>query len=166
VTVLIVPRSAVAKPVPSASLRTRVTEGLAAHAPATLVGEGGDERLVVRAPTYVEATVEATVVTATAGSFAELEAAAADALSAFLHPLSGGEAGEGWPFGELPCVSDCYGILEGVPDVDHVEGVRLRFATDEGGATRTLYPGEDAPDVDPDVLVHSGVHDLDVVGGT
>ena len=164
VTVLIVPRSERRKPVPSSELRSQVTAGLSAHAPATLLGDLGDERLLVRGPTYVAVTVEATVVAGPTDSLSELEATATTALSAYLHPLSGGEDGEGWPFGELPCVSDCYGVLEGVADVDHVEGIRLTFETAD--ATRTIRPGQDAPDVNPDVLIHSGVHELDIVGGT
>jgi|GEM_PF-329862 len=164
VTVLVVPRSERRKPVPSASLRAQVTEGLSTHAPAALLGDLGDERLLVRGPTYVAVTVDATLVAGPTDSLSELETTAATALSEYLHPLSGGGDGEGWPFGELPCISDCYGVLEAVADVDHVEGIRLTFETPD--ATRTIRPGQDAPDVNPDVLVHSGVHDLDVVGGT
>ena len=163
VTVLVVPRSERRKPVPSSSLRAQVTERLSQHAPATLLGDLGDERLLVRGPTYVAVTVEATVVAGQTDSLSELETTAATALSDYLHPLSGGADGDGWPFGELPCVSDCYGVLEGVADVDHVEGIRLTFGTSD--ATRTIRPGQDAPDVSPDVLIHSGDHDLDVVGG-
>lgn len=163
VTVLIVPRSGARKPVPSASLREQVTAGLSAHAPASLLGDLGEERLVVRGPSYVEVTVEATVVAGPTESISALERAAADALSAFLHPLTGGDDGEGWSFGDLPCVSDCFGVLEAVADVDHVEDLSLYFESED--ASRTIRPGQDGPDVDPDVLVYSGIHDLAVVGG-
>lgn len=163
VTVLLVPHSGVRKPVPSASLTEQVTEGLGDHAPASLLGEHGDERLVVRGPSYVEVTVDATLVAERTGSFAQLEEAADAALAGFLHPLTGGEDGEGWPFGELPCVSDCYGVLEDVAGVDHVADMTLTF--EATSATRTIRPGQDSLRVDPDVLIHSGRHDLDVVGG-
>lgn len=164
VTVLIVPRSTARKPVPSATLKEQVTASLRARAPASLLGDLGEERLLVRGPNYVEATVEATLVaTSKAESFSRVEASADEAMTAFLHPLSGGEDGDGWPFGDLPCVSDCFGVLEGVGGVDHVEDLVLTFEAD--GMTRTVRPGQDAPSVDPDVLIHSGVHDLDVVGG-
>lgn len=163
VTVLVVPRTGERMPMPSASLKAQVTDGLHAAAPAAVLGDLGDERLVVRAPTYVEVTVEATVEAAAPDSLAALESAAGDALAAYLHPLNGGGEGDGWPFGELPCVSDCYGVLEGVPDVDHVSDIALHF--EATGVTRTIRPGEEPPSVEPDVLVHSGVHDLDVLGG-
>lgn len=163
VTVLIVPQTAERVPMPSASLKTQVTDSLHAAAPAPVLGDLGDERLVVRAPTFVEVTVEATIEADAPDSLAALEAAAADALEAYFHPLTGGDNADGWPFGELPCVSDCYRVLEGVPDVDHVSDIALHFAAT--GVTRTIRPGEEPPGVEPDVLVHSGVHDLDVRGG-
>jgi predicted phage baseplate assembly protein len=163
VTVLVVPQSGERKPVPSPSLKDRVTRGLADHAPAALLGEAGDERLVVRGPTYVEATVDATVAAGEVGSQSELEAAAAAALGAFLHPLTGGDGGTGWPFGDLPCVSDCLAVLERVEGVDHVDDLLLRFRAD--GTEYTVRPGESVPDVAADVLVHSGTHRVDAVGG-
>jgi hypothetical protein len=164
VTVLLVPQSAERKPEPSPSLRERVRKGLAASAPAALLGDEGDERLVVRGPTFVEATVEATVAAAgTAGSQSEVEAAAAGALASFFHPLSGGDEGEGWPFGDLPCVSDCIAVLERIDGIDHVDAFEIRFDAD--GVDRTVRPGESVPDVAADVLVYSGTHVIDAVGG-
>lgn len=163
VTVLVVPQTGDRIPVPSASLKAQVTDSLHEAAPAAVLGDLGDERLVVRGPTYVEATVEATVEAAAPDSLSALERRAADALAAYLHPLTGGDDGDGWPFGDLPCVSDCYGVLEGVADVDHVSDITLHFTAT--GATRSIRPGEEPPSVEPDVLVHSGVHELDVEGG-
>lgn len=163
VTVLVVPESARRKPVPSASLKARVRRGLGAAAPASLIGDEGDERLLVRGPTYVEAMVEATVAAGEIESQSALEAAAADAVAAFFHPLTGGDDDDGWPFGDLPCVSDCLAVLERVEGVDHVESFALRFRTD--GVERVVRPGESVPDVAADVLVHSGTHVIDAVGG-
>jgi predicted phage baseplate assembly protein len=164
VTVLLVPQSGVRKPVPPASLREQVTEGLGDHAPATLLGQHGDERLVVRGPSYVEVTIDATLVADESTSFAHLEESADAALAEYLHPLHGGDDGDGWPFGKLPCVSDIYGVLEGVAGVDHVAEIALRF--DAPGVSRTIRPGQDSPTVDSDVLIHSGRHELAVEGGS
>lgn len=163
VTVLVVPQTSDRIPVPSASLKAQVTDDLHDAAPAALLGDLGDERLVVRGPTYVEVTVEATIEADAPDSLSALERRAADALAAYLHPLSGGDGGDGWPFGKLPCVSDCYGVLEGVADVDHVSEITLHFTAT--GTTRSIRPGEEPPSVEPDVLVHSGIHELDIEGG-
>lgn len=44
------------------------------------------------------------------------------ALRTFLHPLTGGSDGQGWPFGRSVFVSEIYSLLDAVPGVDHVEG--------------------------------------------
>jgi hypothetical protein len=92
-----------------------------------------------------------------------VEADAAGALAAFLHPLTGGPAGEGWPFGELPCRADLYGRLERVAGVDHVADLTLRFR--DSGAAVTATEGEDPPSVAPDALVYGGTHAVTARGG-
>lgn len=153
VTLLIVPESAARKPTPSATLRGDVEQAVAGKAPATPVGL---DRLVVRGPSYVTTTVEAEVA-ATGGSISELEERAREAVRSYLHPLTG-RAGDGWAFGELPCRSDFYGLLEGVDRVDHVEELSVTFRTDR--STVTVAEGETTPDTSPDALVHSGTHEV------
>jgi hypothetical protein len=54
---------------------------------------------------------------------ADVLGAATMALQAFLHPLSGGEDGQGWPFGRAVYVSELYRLLDGVSGVDYVEPI-------------------------------------------
>ena len=51
---------------------------------------------------------------------ADLERAVVTALRAFLDPLTGGEDGQGWPFGRHVYVSEVVQLLEALPEVDHV----------------------------------------------
>lgn len=160
VTLLIVPDAPRAKPVPSTGLKAQVESAVADRAPATLVAA---DRLVVRGPSYVSASVDATLVAAEAGGVAALEESAADAVASFLHPLSGGEDGDGWGFGDLPTMSDLYAVLEGVNGVDHVAALSVTFAPSAGGASETtVREGQESPSISPDALVHSGTHDVTV----
>nr|WP_264475074.1 putative baseplate assembly protein [Salinirubrum litoreum] len=156
VTLIVVPASSARKPVPSASLRERVAERVADHAPTTVVTP---DRLIVRGPAYVEATVAVRVV-ATPGveSVSAVERAVDDALSAYLHPLSGGESGEGWAFGTLPCPADLFAVAEGVAGVDHVADLTVTFHGDE--TTARVGDGDEVPGVSEDVLVFAGTHDV------
>jgi len=165
VTVLVVPRTRSRKPVPSATLTERVTGGVLDRAPASLGGAAPDGRLVVRGPTYVEASVTATVAAGDVSSLATLEQSAEESLGEFFHPLSGDEDGSGWPFGELPCASDCTALLERLDGVDHVVDLAVEFRPEEGGDRRTVRMGEDSPDVEPDVLVYAGAQDVRAEGG-
>ncbi len=47
------------------------------------------------------------------------------ALRDFLHPTRGGDDGRGWPLGRSIFRSELYGIIEGLPGVDHVRELRL-----------------------------------------
>lgn len=154
VTLLVVPRSAADEPTPSATLREDVERAVAARAPATLVGL---DRLVVRGPSYVSVSVDVELA-ASGGSIARLEQRAREAVGAYLHPLTGGPDGDGWRFGELPCRSDLFELLEGVDRVDHVEDLSLRFETCR--STVTVAEGDGTPETSPDALVSDGTHDV------
>lgn len=150
VTLLVVPESAARKPRPSATLRQDVERAVAEKAPTTLVDL---DHLVVRGPGYVTVSVETTVA-ATGGSVSQLEERVRGTVRSFLHPLTGGPADEGWGFGELPCRSDLYELLEGVDRVDHVVDLTVTFETNR--STVTVEEGEATPDTSPDALVHAG----------
>ena len=47
------------------------------------------------------------------------------AVHDFLHPTRGGDDGRGWPLGRSIFRSELYGIIEGLPGVDHVRELRL-----------------------------------------
>ena len=163
VTLLVVPNAPRAKPVPSSGLKQQVEAAVSDRAPATLVAA---DRLVVRGPSYVAVSVETTLTAVGSENVTTLEERVTDALASFLHPLSGGPIDReepGWPFGELPTLSDLYALLEGVDGVDYVE--RLTAEYDVNGTTATATEGEEPPSVSPDVLVHSGTHDVMVTLG-
>lgn len=165
VTLVVVPRSGAARPTPSVELRRRVSEGVLAHAPATLSNPTDrDDRLVVRGPRFVSASVSASLVSERGVSRSLLESAAVTAIEAYLHPLTGGDDDTGWAFGDLPCLSDLYALLERVEGVDHVADLALTFTGDEGGAPLTVTAGDDDPSVAVDALVYSGDHDVSVTG--
>lgn len=157
VTLLIVPNDPRPKPFPSIGLKEQVWEAVSDRAPATVVAA---DRLIVRGPTYVEVTVETDLVAEGRGSVATLEESVTGEIEAFLHPLSGGEEGEGWAFGELPAMSDLYALVEGVDGVDHVTELSIRFEPSEGVAT--IREGEEPPSVSEDALIYSGVQEVTV----
>lgn len=157
VTLLVVPGDGRRKPTPSVPLRRQVERAVAERAPATLVA---DDRIEVRGPSYVAVWADADVVAGDVDSVSELESRLDARLSAYLHPLSGGDDGDGWPFGTLPTISDVYALLEGVDGVDHVASLAVHY---ESARTEvTVTEGETTPSVASDTLVHTGQHDVAV----
>jgi hypothetical protein len=81
--------------------------------------------LWVAGPGWVQIAVTAQVVPVSLNDATDVQGAIRAALDAYLHPLSGGHDGAGWPFGRTPHRADLLSLIEGVPGVDHVEGLAV-----------------------------------------
>ena len=123
ISVVVVPRSADARPQPNLDLLRRVREFLTERS----VPEAG---LVVLAPEYVRICVETSVVAESAHMGASVKTRCAEKLMRFLHPVLGGEQGRGWEFGELPHESDLYAQLEAVEGLGYIRSLGIRVEED------------------------------------
>ena len=165
VTVIIVPESQVARPLPSPQLRARVEQYLRQRS-ANVVAF--PRRVQVTGPTYVEVNVTAELVPTQIELAPQVEATALRRLSQFLHPLTGGYLNRGWEFGRLPCLSDFYTLLEDIDGVDHVAALSmtLRAVTPEGktvGEPRQVDEDEHLAVTMPDhTLVYGETHTITV----
>jgi hypothetical protein len=120
VKVLIVPQSQDPQPQPSFELRRRVQDYLAARAPAAVAGQ-----IVVGGPQYLPIGVAAIVAPVNAQEAGPVGERARQALADFLHPLTGGPRGAGWPFGRNVYLSDVATVLEALAGVDYVTALDL-----------------------------------------
>jgi hypothetical protein len=119
-------------------------------------------KLRVAAPRWVEVTVAATLFLQGDAVAATVRAAAVAALLGFLDPLTGGEAGEGWPFGRAVYVSEIYRLLGRVPGVDYVARSvgRDECATTNGAVLRDEEGGLIGIGLAPDQLVAARIDPL------
>jgi hypothetical protein len=92
-------------------------------------------------PTYLPIGVSALVVPRTLGEAGAVETAVLAALARFLHPLTGGPEGCGWPFGRAVYLSDVAALLEGLDGVDHVEDLNLLLNETPRGERVAVPPG-------------------------
>ena len=122
VTLIIIPQSQDARPVPSFGLREDVRLYLEQHAAANLATAHSIE---VIGPDYLPVDITATLAPIDPASAGEVEQAALDVLSAFLHPLYGGPDGLGWDLGRGVFVSDVAAVLGTARGVDYVEDLKL-----------------------------------------
>src|SRR5262249_13174830 len=83
-----------------------------------------------------------------------VEARVRTQLSAFLHPLTGGQDGRGWEFGESVYLSDIAALIEGTAGVDAVRFLQLMVK-------HAAY-GESVP-VQPQQLVAAGDSQLKII---
>jgi hypothetical protein len=145
VSVIIVPRSREAKPLPSLELLSRVRNYLEARSLPTA-------RVSVVGPLYIRVDIKATIALASLEGASAVEQAVQQVLAAFLHPLTGGLDGAGWEFGRKPQRSDLYNLLEAVPGVDHIQSLKIPEPRDQEGVIATGR-----------FLVFSGTHTISLV---
>jgi predicted phage baseplate assembly protein len=123
VTVVVVPSLPAARPEPTPGLLDAVRRTLD---PRRLVGT----RVFVTGPTYVAVDVTATIALVPGAAADAATADVRDALGRFLHPLSGGAPGRGWPFGRPVYRSEIMQLIDAAAGVDHVEALTLAAAGD------------------------------------
>ncbi|MFJ3294709.1 putative baseplate assembly protein [Streptomyces bacillaris] len=118
-------------------------------------------RLVVEPPFYQGVTVVARVLAERGAVVERVRESALAALYGYFNPLTGGPAGEGWPFGRPVQSGEAFAVLQRVPGVDLVEDVRL-YRADPVTGERTEATAK-IP-LDPHALVFSYEHQLRVRG--
>ncbi len=155
VTVLVVPDSKSARPMPTEDTLGRVAAWLRSHALLTT-------EIYVAAPRYRKVSVEARVVAQSTAASGQVDQALTRMLLDYFHPLRGGEARQGetptgWPFGGTISFAEVY---RRILDTDGVKSLAADALT-------LLVDGEridQCVDVElgPDELVYSESHDIRV----
>ena len=131
VSVIVVPDGAVSRLTPDSELLRQVRQHLdGCRNTAT--------DLVVVGPEYVEIDVELEVAVGDANVAGDVSRMLKVSIEAFLHPLSGGQRGEGWRLGELPERGDLYALCASTPGVTWVDVLRVTHREDRG-ERRHLY---------------------------
>jgi predicted phage baseplate assembly protein len=118
-------------------------------------------RISVEPPGYRGVTVEATVKAASGANPNRLKADAERALYEYLHPITGGPDGSGWPFGRPVTIGEIYSVLQRVPGAEVVDTVTLFGTNAETGQGREATP---RLELKPNVLVFSVGHAVTVPG--
>ncbi len=126
VSIVVVPRGNDARPQPDLELLRLVRDFLRERS-------APEASLVVLAPEYVRFCVEADVVAESVYTEASMKHRCEEALSRFLHPVTGGEQGQGWEIGSSPHESDLYALLEAVEGLNYVRSLRFHVEADRPG---------------------------------
>ena len=148
VTLIIVPKGNERTPQPPKALLKRIADDLRTKALGCIAAE-----IYAIAPEYHPVRVAATLSPLQPEESSLIVRRAAQALEAFLHPLTGGDDGAGWGFGRSVYLSEVFAVLQAVEGVDHV--VDASFI-DAAPTATSLTIGEHA-------LVASGGHEIGVV---
>ncbi|HEX6322444.1 MAG TPA: putative baseplate assembly protein [Vicinamibacterales bacterium] len=151
VTVIVVPDSTAPNPQPSEGLLRTVCAFLESRRLLTT-------ELYVVGPRYVPVSVEATIVASENADLAKVREQIEAALSKYLHPLTGGDDGSGWPFGGPVRYSK---VMQRVFDVDGVDSVpSLVLIVDDERRPECRDVPIDS--IAPHALVHAAAHQLTI----
>jgi len=144
--VMVVPDSLDAKPVPTTQTLTLVAQWLNSHRLITT-------ELYVVAPRYREVEVDAQVIAENTANTDQVAQAVEQNLLGFFNPLTGGKAGTGWEFGGTIYFSDIYRTILNTPGVARLASGAVTLYVDGVG----IAPSTDVP-LDADELVYSESH--------
>jgi hypothetical protein len=122
ITLLIIPRTAEPRPIPSFGLREEIRQYIEERTAAELAA---GHRINVTAPNYLPIDVDTTIVPVDPAEAGSVEQSVLASLEAFFHPLTGGPEGAGWELGRDLFASDVAAVLEHVRGVDYVTELHL-----------------------------------------
>ena len=118
VTMVVVPWSFVSRPYPSSGFLRTVCHHLNRHRLVTT-------RLRVVPPKYVRVSVSTRLYAVDGFTSDDVRTRVVSRLLAYLHPLTGGDDGIGWPFGRPVYRSEVVAVIKGVAGVDCVLEITL-----------------------------------------
>jgi hypothetical protein len=152
VSIIIVPNSMDAHPLPSPDLIRLVQAFLAERACA-------EAAISVVGPLYIRANIEIDIVLKSLLRQDIVERELLSVFAGFLHPLTGNN-GSGWPFGRKPQPSDLYPLISGKKEIAFVAGLTIIYSVD--------YPGKTLEEIEQTgrFLVYSGTHKINYIQNT
>lgn len=143
VKLIVIPKSKESEPLPNAQTLLQVKEFLEVRRLLTTT-------LEVKAPSYVKASITLSVQTELFDK-SLIENRIYEALTSYLHPLSGGETQEGWEFGKDLYLSKLYPLVAKIEGVSAVQSLSINTTSDK----KLVVPD--------DALISSGIHNIEVI---
>ncbi len=150
VTIVVVPDSGKAKSIPGTAFLQNVHNYLCSHRLITT-------KICLIPPLYIEVGVTAQVIIKSGYSQSNLELKIKEELDRFLHPLTGGMDGKGWPFGRSIYQSEIYQAIVNLPGVDYVNEIVLSAGTGAESDGKGNYS------IPPQGLICPGEHVVEIV---
>lgn len=150
VTIVIVPDSQKTKSIPSAPFLQNVYNHLCSHRLITT-------KICLISPLYIEVGVTAQVIIKSGYNQSNLEQKVKEELNRFLHPLTGGTDGKGWPFGRSIYQSEIYQAIVNLPGIDYVKEIVLSVGTGAESDGKGNYS------IPPQGLICPGEHVIEIV---
>ncbi|VVB91092.1 Baseplate J-like protein [uncultured archaeon] len=138
--VIIVPDRDDEAPLPESGLIDTVERYLKERALVTI----RSDRIEVTGPRYEKINVYVTATLKLSAESVNTRDKITEELRTFLHPLKGGQHGEGWDFGDGIFISEVAAVVESIEGIDYITDIRLE---------KYLFNWEDVPGSDSSKLL-------------
>jgi uncharacterized phage protein gp47/JayE len=148
VTVMIVPESRDPKPLPSEGMMQTVCAYLSQRRMLTA-------EIYVAPPKYKQVRIETSLTGTAIADPALVQTKVEAALNKYLHPLTGGADGLGWPLGGDVLYSEIFRVVLQVEGVQTIDELRIVVDGDRFGRCQNVS-------IDDDYLIYSDGHDISV----
>lgn len=125
VTLIVIPHGTERRLTPSEELVRDVQDAVEART-AAVVASPSPAHLAVTGPGYVPVELAVEVVPVALRGAQAVRRRVHERLDGFLHALTGGPDGGGWPLGRDVHLSELYAVLEDLAVVDHIRSLRVR----------------------------------------
>jgi hypothetical protein len=150
----IVPFSSNKKPLPSLGLINLIEKYIGDIAPATV-------NILIEKPKYIGISLNVTITIIDWQFATTIKGVINKKLESFLHPLYGGDRGDGWEFGTLPMLVDLYSLFSTIEGVDTVDSLSVELSTGESYSINEPK----MPQFGRENLVCSGTHTIEISKG-
>jgi hypothetical protein len=148
ITVIVIPESQDARPMPSEGMMQTICAYLNERRLLTT-------EVFVAPPKYRQVRIETSLSITPVADAAQVQAQVEAALNSYLHPLTGGPDGQGWPLGGDVLYSEVFRVVLQVAGVQTIEDLRIILEGERFGRCENAT-------IEDDYLVYSDGHDINV----
>jgi predicted phage baseplate assembly protein len=114
-------------------------------------------RVEIATPEYQPIDIEARVKSKPGKDNEQVSERVKQRLYRFLNPVCGGPQGQGWPFGRSLFQSEIYSVVQGTPEVEYIEDVKIYAADWNTGQRKSI---EGRMGIPANSLICSGQHEV------
>ncbi len=156
ITVVILPYSEEGKIEVPRGLLKHIESSLKKKIPVTV-------RLQVIPPVYGKIEVDLKATTRDFSKFSEIKNSLTEKITEFLNPLKGGTDKTGWDFGQVPCFSDFFTVINSVDGIENIKELKIYLKVN--GTTVPITPDRTkAIEIPPYLLIVAGEIKISIEG--
>ena len=120
-------------------------------------------KIQVIPPVYGEISIDLSVSISDFSKFSEVKNSLEQKLTQFLDPLNGNVDGKGWDFGQIPCYSDFFTVINSIEGIESINNLQISLKVEEKSLSITSDKTTEIK-VPPYLLIVPDELNIEIVG--